>query len=172
MEEQLLRPIGAKTATFNTTEELREKIPTPYERKSGEFVKVDLTRRVESAARFPNPAGRLIATLEDVGCFLQLHRNRGEVAGHRLIEAAALKELYKPQPATGRSGYGLGFNVLKRGADGHGVRIRHTGASGTLAELDFENDIGIVLLTQVPQTQTQRFREPLLREIYSVLTSR
>jgi CubicO group peptidase (beta-lactamase class C family) len=91
--------------------------------------------------------------------------------GNRVAAAATLRELYKPQPATGRQGYGLGFNVLKRGADGYGVRIRHTGAAGTLAELDFENDIGIVVLTQVPQNQTQPFRDRLMREIYAVVTS-
>ena len=62
--------------------------------------------------------------------------------------------------------------LLKVNAEGYAVRIRHIGASGTLAELDFDHDIGIVLLTQVPQAQTVPFRDRLLREIYTVLALR
>jgi CubicO group peptidase (beta-lactamase class C family) len=170
MHEQLLRPIGATTATFDYSEELRARMPIPYERKNGEFVKVDVLSRLEAAGKFPNPAGRLISTLEDVGRFLQLHRNRGVAEGQRLISAEGLRALYKPQPATGKNGYGLGFNCLRMGPDGYAVRIRHIGASGTLAELDFERDLGIVLLTQVPQNQVAAFRDRLLKEIYSVLS--
>ncbi len=171
MHEQLLAPIGSTTATFDYSEQIQTRMPTPYERKNGEFVKLDPASRPGAAATFPNPGGRLISILDDVGRFLLLHRNRGLSGDKRLAAADTLRELYKPQPATGRQGYGLGFNVLKLGADGYGVRIRHTGASGTLAELDFENDLGIVVLTQVPQTQTQPFRDRLLREIYAVMTS-
>ena len=75
------------------------------------------------------------------------------------------------QPATGRTSYGLGFNVLKVNAKGKGVRVRHTGASGTFAQLDLENDLIFVLLTQVPQTQTQPFRDGLLKAIADVFSS-
>jgi hypothetical protein len=54
------------------------------------------------------------------------------------------------------------------GASGVGVRVHHIGASGTLAEVDFENDLLIVLLTQVPQTETLPFRRRLIKAIYAV----
>lgn len=168
MAERLLGPIGATTATFYPSAELRSKMPTGYDRKDGGFVKIDVAKRMEAAGNFPNPAGRLISTLDDVGRFLLLHRNRGMVDGRRLLEAGSLQALYRAQPATGPNGYGLGFNVLKADADGVGVRIRHTGASGTFAQLDFEHDVFFVILTQVPQTQTQPFRDRLLRAIGSV----
>jgi CubicO group peptidase (beta-lactamase class C family) len=168
MSEKLLAPIGAATATFFPSAELQAKMPIPYDRGSGEFVKIDVVKRAEIAGNFPNPAGRLISTLDDVGKFLSLHRNRGIAGGQRLLAAESLKALYRAQPATGPNGYGLGFNVLKVDADGVGVRIRHTGASGTFAQLDFENDFYFVILTQVPQTQTQPFRDRLLRAINSV----
>lgn len=72
--------------------------------------------------------------------------------------------MYCPQIAPGY----LGFNVLKVNANGEGVRIRHTGASGTFAQLDFENDLIFVLLTQVPQAQTQPFRTGVLKAIADV----
>jgi CubicO group peptidase (beta-lactamase class C family) len=78
---------------------------------------------------------------------------------------------HRRQPATGRTRYGLGFNVPKVNAKGEGVRVRHTGASGTFAQLDFENDLIFVLLTQVPQTQTQPSRDGLLKAVAEVFSS-
>lgn len=171
MKEMVLDPIGAKAATFYPSDELKARMPTAYERKGGEFVKLDAAGRPRAAAAFPNPAGSLISTLDDVGRFLMLHRNRGQVDGRQLVKPESLQELYQRQPATGRTSYGLGFNVLKVNAKGEGVRVRHTGASGTFAQLDFENDLIFVLLTQVPQTQTQPFRDGLLQAIAEVFSS-
>lgn len=165
MAERLLAPIGATTATFRPSAELQARMPTAYDRKDGGFEKIDVARRAEISGDFPNPGGRLISTLDDVGMFLLLHRNRGMIDGRRVIAAESLRELYRPQPATGPNGYGLGFNVLKKDAAGVGTRVRHTGASGTFAQLDFDHDLFFVLLTQVPQTQTQPFRDRLLRAI-------
>lgn len=165
MKERMLRPVGATTATFYPSDELKSRMPTPYERTDGKLVKLDIAARAETAGSFPNPGGRLISTLDDVARVMLLHRNRGVVDGKRLITAESLRELYKPQRSTGPNGYGLGFNILKTDANGVGVRIRHTGASGTFAQLDFENDMFFVFLTQVPQTQTQPFRNRLLTAI-------
>jgi CubicO group peptidase (beta-lactamase class C family) len=168
MTERLLVPMGANTATFNPSAELRAKMPSAYNRQGGEFVKMDVVKREEAAGKFPNPAGRLISTLDDVGRFLLLHRNHGTVDGKRLLAADSLTPLYRAQPATGPNGYGLGFNIVKADANGVGVRIRHTGASGTFAQLDMENDFYFVILTQVPQLQTQPFRDRLLPAINGV----
>jgi CubicO group peptidase (beta-lactamase class C family) len=165
MKEMLLEPIGATTATFYPSDELKAQMPTMYERKAGELVKVDLASRPRAAAAYPNPAGSLVSTLDDVARLLMLHRNHGQAGGKQLVKPETLAALYERQPATGRTGYGLGFNVLKVNAKGEGVRIRHTGASGTFAQLDFENDLILVLLTQVPQVQTEPFRAGLLKTV-------
>jgi CubicO group peptidase (beta-lactamase class C family) len=171
MDELLLAPIGATTATFFPSSEVAARVPTPYERRQEGFVKLDRSSRPEAAARFPNPGGSLVSTLDDVGRLFLLHRNRGVAEGKKLIAPGSLSELYRPQPPTGQdgqNGYGLGFNILKTADDGVGVRIRHTGASGTFAQLDFENDVIVVILTQVPQAQTQPFRDRLLKAISAV----
>jgi hypothetical protein len=54
---------------------------------------------------------------------------------------------------------------MKKHADGTASRIRHTGGSGTLAFLDFDRDLIAVILTQVPQRQTVRWRNQLVRTI-------
>jgi CubicO group peptidase (beta-lactamase class C family) len=161
----LLEPIGTPRATFRPDAELRRSIPTLYSRTGGGF------REYESpagASAFPRPGGGLYATLEDVATFFLLHRNRGTVKDKTLVPAGMLDEMYAAQPKTPGEGYGLGFNTLRRGPDGRPRRIRHIGASGTLAFLDFDADVIAVLFTQVPDNQDTRFRERVAREVSSL----
>ncbi len=171
MKKTLLEPIGANTATFYPSDEIKARMPTMYERKEGALVRVNLATRPRASAAYPNPAGSLVSNLDDVGRLLMLHRNRGQAGGKQLAKPETLQALYQRQPATGRTGYGLGFNVLKVNAKGEAARIRHTGASGTFAQLDFEDDLILVLLTQVPQAQTQPFRTRLLKVIADVFST-
>jgi CubicO group peptidase (beta-lactamase class C family) len=101
-----------------------------------------------------------------------LHRNRGIVAGKQFIAAESLQALYRPQPGTKRAGYGLGFNIEHTDATGVGDRLRHGGASGTLALLDLRQDLIVVSFTQVPTKQAQAFSDRLMRAINSVFPSR
>ena len=76
--------------------------------------------------------------------------------------------MYEPQPSTPGVGYGLGFNIMRRRDDGTPARIRHTGASGTIGVTDFDRDLILIVLTQVPQRQTNRWRNRLLQTINNV----
>jgi CubicO group peptidase (beta-lactamase class C family) len=165
MRDELLKPIGATDATFEPTHELLERMATPYERTNGGF-----TRRVGErlSGAVMNPGGSLISTLDSVGRLMQLHRNHGSLDGRPLVRMESLNQMYVAQPTTPGTGYGLGFNIMKKRADGTASRIRHTGASGTLAFLDFDRDLIAIILTQVPQTQTIRWRNQLVRTIDTV----
>jgi len=57
---------------------------------------------------------------------------------------------------------------VRRGAGGIGAAVRHTGASGTFGLVDFEKDVIVVFLTQVPQIETEPFRRRLLQAIGAV----
>ncbi len=166
LETHLLRPIGAEVATFTPSEDLSERLPVGYERTPGGFV----PRQDEGLGTAINPGGGLVSTLDDVGRLLLLHRNRGRFGEEQFIPAEMLRKMYVPQPGTPGTGYGLGFNIMDRRADGTAVRIRHTGASGTLGVIDFEKDLIIIVLTQVPQQQTLRWRNGLLQTINEVFT--
>jgi CubicO group peptidase (beta-lactamase class C family) len=160
LAERLLKPIGAGQAVFlpSASPAVRARLPTLYDRTDGGLAPAGAGDGEPAALAFPNPGGGLVATLDDVGRLLLLHRNRGIASGGgRLVAAEALEVLYRPQPATGREGYGLGFNVLRTDARGVGVRLRHAGASGTLALIDFESDLIVVVLTQVPTKQRLPF---------------
>lgn len=174
MSERLLKPIGASTAVFlpAAPASLRAQMPTMYERQDGQLVKTRAAAAGEEAMKFPNPGGGLVSTLDDVGRLLLLHRNRGVVAGKQFIAAESLQALYRPQPGTKRAGYGLGFNIEHTDATGVGDRLRHGGASGTLALLDLRQDLIVVAFTQVPTKQTQPFGDRLMQAINAVFPSR
>jgi hypothetical protein len=59
---------------------------------------------------------------------------------------------------------------MARRADGTALRVRHTGASGTIGVIDFEKDVIVIVLTQVPQQQTLRWRNQLMQTIDQVFT--
>lgn len=167
MRQVLLQPVGAVTATFSPSEDLSEQMPIVYER-DGRGLR---TRTGEPLGTVINPGGSLVSTLEDVARVLLLHRNQGCASGRRIVSAQALQQMYVAQPATPGTGYGLGFNIMQKRDDGSPVRIRHTGASGTLAVIDFDRDLILIVLTQVPQQQTLRWRSQLVRTITDVFAA-
>ncbi len=170
LQEKLLTPIGAPQAVFlpAASTAVRERMPTMYDRIDGRLVPAAAAGREEAAVKFPNPGGGLVASLDDVGRFLLLHRNRGGVDGQALLQPATLRDLYIRQPATPREGYGLGFNLLHTGPDGTTDRVQHTGASGTLAWIDFERDVLVVVLTQVPTKQRLPFGQRLNQAVAAI----
>lgn len=168
MKRLLLRPLHAELATFTPTPEIKEQIPVAYVRKDGGFER----RAGEAIGSVINPGGSLVSNLDDLSRVLMLHRNRGKVGKQQVVEEETLQQMYIPQPSTPGTGYGLGFNIMKRNADGTPARIRHTGASGTLAMLDFEHDVILIVLTQVPQTETNGWRNRLVETVLQIVESR
>jgi CubicO group peptidase (beta-lactamase class C family) len=145
MDELLLEPIGATQTTFFPSKEMSATMPTFYERDA-RGIRI---RTGERPGKAINPGGGLVSTLDDVGRLLMLHRNQGKLEDRQIVPGQWLQKMYIPQPGTGRDGYGLGFNILKRRPDGTARRIQHIGASGTLALLDFDADLALVIFTQV-----------------------
>ncbi|MEQ1825453.1 MAG: serine hydrolase [Pirellula sp.] len=161
MRRYVLEGIGAEIATFTPSDEIQSQIPVQYDRSAqGIFPRIR-----EAGPRFINPGGGLVSTLDDLGRFMLLHRNRGKVGNRQLIEANSLRELYVKQPATTGTGYGLGFNIVASRSDGTASRIRHTGASGTFAMLDFDSDFIVIILTQMDQTKILPWRNRLVQAI-------
>lgn len=172
MHEQLVEPIGAGQAVFHPSAaaDLLARMPVMYDRIGGSLVPVAAAGREDAVVRFPNPGGGLVATLDDVGRLLRLHRDRGVAAETSLLLPASLRALYVRQPATNREGYGLGFNLLHTGADGVADRVQHGGASGTLALIDFQRDVFVVVLTQVPTKQRLPFGNRLNQAVDSIFS--
>jgi CubicO group peptidase (beta-lactamase class C family) len=172
MQEKLLAPLGATGAVFlpSASAALKARMPTRYERIDGKLKRADESGADEAGVGFPNPGGGLVATVDEVAKFLLLHRNHGLVDGVHLVAPESLRALYRPQPATGREGYGFGFNILRTDVSGVGDRVRHNGASGTSMLIDFKADLLVVVLTQVPTKQRLPFGNRLNQVVDSIFS--
>ena len=115
-----------------------------------------------------NPSGSLVSILEDIASLLPSHRNRSHSGAHQFLPTDLLKQVYKPQRTNPGVGYGLGFNIMQRKSDGTVACIRHAGGSEILRFIDFEGDLVIIVLTQVPQQQTLRWPNALVQKINDI----
>jgi len=174
LARRLLVPIGAGDAGFLAAQPAarRARLPVFYDWKEGVLSPAGTAGREEPALTYPNPGGGLVATADEVAALLLLHRNRGRAGDRVIVPEALLNDLHTVQPGTTREGYGLGFNIVRAGPGGRGTRLRHNGASGTLAVLDLERDYIVVALTQVPTKQRLPFTRRLDAAIDALIEGR
>jgi len=161
MDEFLFKKVGSTESTFEYESVINE-VPTPYVRSRNGLQ----VRAGEAMGSVINPGGSLVAAATDVARMLLLHRNQGLVDGHLIVPKSILQEMYVSQAGRGKAKYGLGFNIIKERENGNASRIQHTGASGTIGIIDFDLDLIVIILTQVPQAQTNQWRRPLLQTIF------
>jgi CubicO group peptidase (beta-lactamase class C family) len=167
MKDVLFNATGATDSTFDY-QSMIDRIPAAYTRtKNG--LKLRTGAPIGTVI---NPGGALIATPNDVARLLLLHRNQGKVDGKRVVSKKILQQMYVSQPGRGKAKYGMGFNILKQRPDGSASRIQHTGASGTIGIIDFDLDLIVIAFTQVPQAQTNKWRGPLLKSVFSAFETR
>ncbi len=163
MEDTLFAALGSTDSTFDY-ESMIDRIPTPYVRtRTGLQL-----REGEPMGTVINPGGSLIAAPSDLARMLLLHRNEGKVDGKQVVSKSILQQMYVSQPGRGKAKHGLGFNILQQRPDGSARRIQHTGAAGTIGIIDFDIDLIVIALTQVPQAQTNKWRGPLLKTVFGV----
>ena len=161
MADELFAVLGSTESTFDY-ESMIDRVPTAYERTRSGFKR----RTGEPMGTVINPGGSLVATADDVARMLLLHRNQGKVNGKRVISEDLLNQMYQSQPGRGKAKYGFGFNILAQRPNGSTSRIQHTGAAGTIGIIDFDLDLIVISLTQVPQVQTNKWRGPMLKTIF------
>jgi CubicO group peptidase (beta-lactamase class C family) len=130
-------------------------------REDLEIFEPELPRNTDAIA----PAGSLYSSVLDMSNWLRFQLNEGELAGQRLVSAAALAETHTQQieMAPGR-GYGLGWSLSKWNDK---RVVEHSGAidgfSATVALLP-EEELGLVLLTNVGTTPVQGTAKTLVFE--------
>lgn len=166
MRRHISSPLGMRTATFVPLDPVLSQLPTPYDRVNQTLV----ARTRDDAPSIVNPGGGLVSTLDDIAKFMLLHRNKGRVANVQIVSPETIDAMYVKQPATNGNGYGLGFNILAERADGTASRVQHTGASGTLAMIDFDLDLIVIVLTQVDQQKIGGWRSQLLKTAFQALS--
>lgn len=161
MADELFATVGSTESTFDYESKI-DQIPTPYMRTKSGFTE----RTGDPMGTVINPGGSLIATSDNVARMLLLHRNGGQVDGKKVVSESILRQMYQSQPGRGNAKYGFGFNILAQRPDGSTSRIQHTGAAGTIGIIDFDLDLIVIALTQVPQAQTNKWRGPMLKTIF------
>jgi CubicO group peptidase (beta-lactamase class C family) len=154
MREILLEPIGASRTTFRPSQETIDAMPRRYDLRDGALV-ARPPRRYRGPGTTFDPGGSLVSDLDGVARLLLLHYNRGKVAGRQLISPELLDLMYAAPPSAEK--YGLGFNLEWMPTDGTRPMVRHGGATGTMAWVDFELGIVGVFFTQTPARQVMPF---------------
>jgi CubicO group peptidase (beta-lactamase class C family) len=100
-------------------------------------------------------SGGLISTAADYARFLEMVRQGGIHAGHRLLRAETVQAAVRPRVKSGESiSYGYGWMIRPDGS------YHHTGSDGTMAWVDPARGIIGMVLTQSPggRNPTAEFR--------------
>ncbi|MFO0977346.1 MAG: serine hydrolase domain-containing protein [Planctomycetaceae bacterium] len=158
LSERIFKPLGMNETTFHPTAEQLKRLAKLYQPdKDGKGLQPGSHWLFEvSDATTPNPSGGLYSTATDLVQFYQMVLNDGELNGHRILSASAVKEMTTLQTEkletgfTSGNGWGLGFCLvqepqgptaaLSKGSFGHG------GAFGTQGWIDPSRKMIFVLL--------------------------
>jgi CubicO group peptidase (beta-lactamase class C family) len=142
MNDELLRPLGMMSSTFNHT--VAAKHPS--------LAKGHTRANILPVTPIPMiPAGSMYSTVKDMAKFISFHLACGKVGGKQIIREELLREMYAPQfPIDGQNGgYGLGIvsEPLRRGT----VLYHGGGGYGYLTHQMWtpEYQVGVVVLTNL-----------------------
>lgn len=160
LSDRVFKPLCMNDTVFHLTPKLQTRLAKLYERD-------EVTKSLKPAERrlgagqpgvVPNPSGGLFSTAADVNRFYSMILAEGELDGHRILSAEAVKEMTKVQSGdlvtgfTPGNGWGLGWCIIRKpegvtamlspGSFGHG------GAYGTQVWVDPARKAVFLLLTQ------------------------
>lgn len=120
LERLLFKPLGMTKTSAYVSRFSRSQLATPYELtlagwKDLPYGKTDANMQ---------SAGGLVSTLRDLGTWLEVHINNGQLDGKQILPASAVSEAHKNLAQTDASthggrniGYGLGWRLIVTGND-------------------------------------------------------
>jgi CubicO group peptidase (beta-lactamase class C family) len=148
LQKRLFDPLGMKDTTFWPNDEQLTRLAKSYKPNAAkdnlEEIPIGQLKYPlnDHAKRFPMPAGGLFSTAHDMGRFLQMVLNGGELDGKRYVSEAAVKQMTSKQtPATLKDSYGFGWGV---GGGGYG----HGGAYATDVNVDTKKGLIFIYFVQ------------------------
>ena len=160
LAERVFRPLGMSDTTFHLTPQLRGRLAKLYE-KDKATGKLKLAERRLGAGEpgaVPNPSGGLFSTAADVHRFYSMILAGGELDGHRIVSANAVKQMTEVQTGdlvtgfTPGNGWGLGWCVVRKPEGITGMlspgTFGHGGAYGTQVWVDPVLKAVFLLMTQ------------------------
>ncbi|SMF43596.1 serine hydrolase domain-containing protein [Pseudobacteriovorax antillogorgiicola] len=112
----------------------------------------------------------LVSTLDDYRKFCELILGRGRFGKRQLLQSSTIELMAEEQTglaplpeSAGAEGFGLGFGIDEK----FGSRqIFWAGAASTIFSIDLENQIAVIMLTQLVPAEVFTFRDDLLEAIY------
>jgi len=164
IERVLFRPLGMKETVYLSNQDLSPRIPKIYKRDGAEWVPIPAvmdrpTRRGPRPSGFILVPGGIYSTGADLLRFAQLHLD----GGGKLLSRTLVREMQQKQTGTLKENYGLGWQLLRNGAFGHG------GAYGTYLYVDPANHAAAVILTQT--TGAGKFNEAARKQVQLFLSA-
>ncbi len=164
MKQNILMPIGMKTAAIGSSDESRRLLAVGYGKDAEPF---------PTWYDYDEPAGALNASIKEMALFIQFMLNRGSVDGEPIISEELFSKIGKPE-STLAAGAGLESGC----SFGIGTRYRtrakwygHGGAvPGFLAEYAYnlDNGIGYVVVQNLFDTS---FYEDIFSEVKDYMDS-
>jgi CubicO group peptidase (beta-lactamase class C family) len=106
MDEHIFSPLGMRRTTFDPAIAAEWGLAERYTKRSGTVTPGPLP-----FSRAYAPAGMLVTDSADIGRYLRMLLNRGELEGTQVISSDSLDQMWTAQPATGENEYGLGWGL-------------------------------------------------------------
>jgi CubicO group peptidase (beta-lactamase class C family) len=180
LAERILAPLGMNDTGFSAPREQWHRLAEPFAMDPDSAAPVVMMNAREVPA-FESGGGGLVSTADDYIRFLQLMRNRGSLAGTRLVSRKTIEWMTADHlggiPAHGDLlmpgyGFGLGFSVRMQAGlaplPGSVGQYFWSGIGGTLFFVDPAEDLFALLLTQAPN-QRIFFRHLFRHLVYAAL---
>ncbi len=158
MDQKILVPLEMFSSSFVLTDELENRLASPYLRAGDKFQRGGFLYHNYS------PAGALKATVEDMANFIAVHLQGGQFMESRLLSTGALENMHQQQFANHEALPGWTYGFYEKNMNGRRI-IMHGGANrlGHMSELLLIPELQIGLFF-ASNTFNYEVREQLLSE--------
>jgi len=184
LAERIFRPLGMKDTTFFPTPAQRRRVATMYKLDDGKLVVVERPLLARFDASVPSPSGGLFSTAGDMFHFYQMILNGGQLDGHRIVSAEAVRAMTTVQTGdlktgfTPGNGWGLGWCIVRHPEGVTGMlspgTFGHGGLFGTQGWVDPVRRAIFVLMIQradLPNSDGSEIRREFQRVAVEALES-
>jgi CubicO group peptidase (beta-lactamase class C family) len=160
LRARIFEPLAMSETTFHPTDEQRKRMAALY-KKSADGNSLESSERwwgPGAPGSVPNPSGGLFTTAGDLDRFYRMILNGGELDGHRVVSAEAVRQMTSVQTGDLETGFtpgnawGLGWCIVREPQDVTAAlspgSFGHGGAYGTQGWVDPVKKRVFVLMIQ------------------------
>ena len=158
LRERIFVPLAMSETTFHPSDEQRQRMAALYKKTDDGLALGERWAGAGEPGCVPNPSGGLFTTAGDLDRFYQMILNGGELDGHRIVSADAVRQMTSVQTGELETGFtpgnawGLGWCIVREPQGVTGMlspgTFGHGGAYGTQAWIDPVKKRVFVLLFQ------------------------